>query len=221
MRTLPFLLLLLSTYCCLGQIRYKHENFHVGLGYSASSINFQQNGAGAIAVPIRYDWLKFGKSSFSLGSNLKIGTTDEYGVSFPILLIVAMILGSTGANPPDLSSPNNGNLLPNYSINFHGEAPLLLHYNFGLGTPGASGNPSVGFFIGGGINSVVTGVPLGGQNSSQLQQGVTFFGWIADAGIRLGNNTNLGFSVTKPFQNTVGTINNPLLYGFTISGWFK
>jgi hypothetical protein len=41
--------------------------------------NFQQNGAGAFVVPVRYDWLKFGKSSFLLGTNLKIGTEDEYG----------------------------------------------------------------------------------------------------------------------------------------------
>jgi hypothetical protein len=219
MRTLPILLLLLNTYCCFGQIRYKHENLHLGIGYTGSSINFQQNGTGAIAVPIRYDWLKFGKSSFSLGTNLKIGTEDEYGVSFPALLIVAMLIGASGASP-DISS-SNGNLLPNYSINFYSETPLLLHYNFGLGTNSTSGAPSAGFYVGGGINFVVTGVPLGGQNSSQLQQSTAFLGWIANAGIRFGRHADLGFSVTKPFQNTVGPINNPLLYGFTISGWIK
>jgi hypothetical protein len=220
MRTLPILLLLLNSYCCPGQIHYKHENLHVGFGYTASSINFQQNGAGAFVVPVRYDWLKFGKSSFSLGTNLKIGTEDEYGVSFPIPLIIAAILGSTGSSP-DLSSVNTNNLLPNYSINFYSETPLLLHYNFGLGTNGASGDPSAGFYIGGGINFVVTGVPLGGQNSSQLQQSTCFLGWIANAGIRFGHHADLGFSVTKPFQNNVGPINSPLLFGFTISGWTK
>lgn len=220
MRTLPILLLLLSTYCCTGQIRYKHENFHLGFGYAASSINFQQNGAGAFVIPIRYDWLKFGKSSFSLGTYLKIGTEDEYGVSFPVLLIIAMLLGS-GGGTPDLSGINTNTLLPNYSINFYSEAPLLLHYNFGLGTISASGDPSVGFYVGGGINSVVTGVPLGGQNSSQLQQSTAFLGWIANAGIRFGRNADLGFSVTKPFQNSVGPVNTPLLYGFTLSGWLK
>jgi hypothetical protein len=174
MRTLPILLLLLNSYCCPGQIHYKHENLHVGFGYTASSINFQQNGAGAFVVPVRYDWLKFGKSSFSLGTNLKIGTEDEYGVSFPILLIIAAILGSTGSSP-DLSSVNTNNLLPNYSINFYSETPLLLHYNFGLGTKGASGDPSAGFYIGGGINFVVTGVPWEARTAASFSKALAFW----------------------------------------------
>ena len=90
MRTLPILLLVLCTSYARGQIHYKRENWHGGIGLTEASLNFHQNGAGGVAIPFRYDLVKIGKSSISLGSNIKIGSEDEYGVSFPAILAVSM-----------------------------------------------------------------------------------------------------------------------------------
>jgi hypothetical protein len=216
MRTLTILLLVLCTSYANGQFHYKPENWHGGIGLTGASLNFHQNGAGGLAIPFRYDLLKTGKSSISLGSNIKIGTEDEYGVSFPALLALFGLIGlatNGGADLGNLGGNNNNSGNSNYSINLFSEFPLLLHYNFGLGTFSDAGDPSFGFYVGGGMSYTITGVPLSGG----IQQSTNFFGWVANAGVRFARNKDLGFSVTMPLQNPIGPINNPVMYQMTFS----
>jgi hypothetical protein len=49
-----------------------------------------------------------------------------------------------------------------------------------------------------------------------MQQSTHFFGWVGNAGIRLRNGTDLGFSLTLPRNNPVGPIRNPVFYQLTI-----
>jgi hypothetical protein len=219
MRTLTMLLLVLCTSYANGQFHYKPENWHGGIGMTLASLNFHQNGAGGLAIPFRYDLLKTGKSSISLGTNIKIGTEDEYGVSFPALLALVALLSAVndGGNFSGFNGNNNNNANSNYSINLFSEFPLLLHYNFGLGTYSDAGDPSLGFYIGGGMSYTITGVPLSGG----VQQSTNFFGWVANAGVRFARNKDLGISVTMPLQNPIGPINNPVMYQLTFSVFGK
>jgi hypothetical protein len=215
MRTLPLLLLSLCSLYVKGQIHYKSENWHGGIGFTAASLNFQQNGAGGIAIPFRYDLLKTGKSSISLGSNIKIGSADKYGASFPVILALVALLSAAdnGGDFSGFTSSSNNNGKSNYNINLFTEFPLLLHYNFGLGTFSDAGDPPFGFYIGGGMSYTVTGIPL----NSSTQQSTSFFGWVANAGVRFARNKDLGFSMTQPLQNPIGPINNPIMYELTFS----
>lgn len=219
MRTIPLLLLVLCTLYANGQIHYKSENWHGGIGFTAASLNFHQNGAGGLAIPFRYDLLKAGKSSISLGSNIKIGSADEYGVSFPVILALAALLNAAGNGGGfgDLSGSGNNNGKDSYGINFFSEFPLLLHYNFGLGTCSDAGDPPFGFYIGGGMSYTITGIPISGG----LQQSTAFFGWVANAGVRFSRSKDLGFSITRPLQNPIGPINNPIMYELTFTVFGK
>jgi len=213
MRTLSALLLLLFSLCANGQL-FHSPNWNTGGGLSFGTLNFQQNGAGGVAVPIRYDFLNVGKSSISLGTNLKIGSEDADGISFPIILILTLILDASNADASNFFNTinnNSGNKGSPYGVGLFSDFPLLLHYNFGLGTKKGDDNP-FGFYVGGGMSYTITGYPL----SATMQQSTGFFGWVANAGIRLPGGLDLGFSVTRPLNNPIGPINNPLLYQLTL-----
>ena len=82
-----------------------------------------------------------------------------------------------------------------------------------MGTSEDTGDPHVGFYIGGGMSYTITGIPLSGS----FQQNTSFFGWVANAGVRFARDKDLGFSVTRPLQNPIGPINNPVMYQLTFS----
>lgn len=157
-----------------------------------------------MAVPIRYDLLRFKKSSFSLGTNLKLGTEDEYGISFPIITVIGILSNGTAPNT-DMDTALN------HKIQFFSEIPLMLHYNLGLGS-GKDRDAKFGFYIGGGATYMVTGVP----DTHGGQKAVSFFGWVANIGIRFSEHGDLGFSSVLPFDNAIGPIKNPICYQLTL-----
>ena len=191
---------------------------HGGIGFTASTLNFQQNGAGALTFSGRYDFLTFPNSSFSLGTHLKIGSEDEYGISFPIIAIVVVAVSAAGGNPDLSNIPGNSGTVSHssYSINFFGDFPLLLHYNWGLGSNDNS-EKRFGWYIGGGASYTVTGVSL---NSSGYAPAVSFPSWVGDIGIRFAQNNDIGFSLNVPMQSTVGPIQHPLMFSLTFTALF-
>jgi hypothetical protein len=212
MRIIPFLLLLLPALAANGQS--KDSRWHSAAGLAEGTLNFKQNGAGAFAFPLRYDLLNGNNSSLSLGTNLKFGSEDEYGASFPAILILVALLSASGANP-DFSGTgsNNSSSGSGYSINFFADFPLMLEYNWGLGTANTSDH-HLGWFIGAGATFTTTGVTLtsAGHGTSE-----NFFGWTGNIGFRFARNKELSFSTTLPFQNSVGPIQHPLFFALTFA----
>jgi hypothetical protein len=207
--TLFLLLAILS-----GRAQIDPSRWHVAAGISEATLNFQQNGAGALAVPIRYDLLRGRNSTLSLGTNLKIGSEDEYGISFPAILLLLSLLSLSGSSP-DLSNLNttgsgSGN---GYSVNLYADMPLLLQYNWGLGTPNISEH-HFGWFVGGGMTYTLTGVTV---SSTGHGRQVDFLGWMGDLGIRFNRCAELSFSTTVPLQNTIGPIQHPLSFALTLA----
>jgi hypothetical protein len=214
MRTIPMLLLVLIFFEGKAQ---EGNKWHVGFGLTGASLNFQQNGAAGLAIPIRYDFLSTPNSSFSLGTNIKIGSEDEYSISFPVIAAFIVLADAAGANPDLSDLPDNSGKVSHssYSVNFFGDFPLLLNYNWGLGSNDNS-LKTFGWYIGGGVTYTMTGVSL---NSSGYAPAVAFPGWTGNIGIRLSRNIDIGFSLTKPMQNTVGPIQHPLMFSLTISAF--
>jgi hypothetical protein len=212
MRLLSILLLSLAFHPASSQT--DGSRWHAAVGLSESTLSFQQNGAGALAIPIRYDFLNLHNSSFSLGTNIKIGSEDEYGVSFPLILLLIALLGGSGNNL-DLSSlgSSNSNPTSNYSVKFFSDLPVLLHYNWGRGTARGA-DQRFGWFAGGGLSYTITGVTI---NSHGHAATATFPGWTTELGIRTGNHTQLSFSTTIRMQSTVGPIQHPFLFGLTLA----
>jgi|GEM_PF-3057832 len=221
MRVQLILLIILTTYCARAQqpstvdqqtpIIYKGANWHSGFGLAFGTVNFKENGNGALAIPIRYDFLNIGDASFSLGTNIKIGTEDRYGLSFPVLLILLVIAGAVDNSSAWADIGGNGNDDgKGYGIGFFTDLPLLIHYNVGLGTREGQ-YERIGYYVGGGFSYTLTGYTL----YKTVQQSTHFFGWVGNAGVRLRNGVDLGFSLTLPRNNPVGPIQNPVFYQLT------
>ena len=188
------------------------SNWHTGIGITTATLNFQQNGSGGLAFPVRYDLLKSYNSTLSLGTNIKIGTEDQYGLGFPLILGLLLLSYSSG-QAPDLSNINTSDTSKKgTSVCFFTELPLLLHYNWGLGSNNDSYEP-FGFYLGGGMSYTITGY----TNSAGNEHSTSFYGMVANAGIRFARNKDLGFSATFPFTHPIGPINNPVFYQLTFS----
>jgi hypothetical protein len=212
MRLLSILLLSLAFLPAKSQT--EGSPWHAAVGLTESTISFDRNGAGALAVPLRYDFLNLRNASLSLGTNMKIGTEDEYGVSFPLILLLIAVLDGSGSNP-DFSNLGGSNSNPSssYSIKFFSDLPVMLQYNWGRGTARGA-DRRFGWFAGGGVSYTITGVTI---NSNGHAATATFPGWTAEIGIRTGKNMQLGFSTTVPMQPAVGPIQHPLLFGLTLA----
>jgi hypothetical protein len=207
MRKLILSVIRLSFLHSNGQLIHSN-NWHGGFGLAGGTLNFKQNAALGFAIPIRYSLVQFDNSSFSLGTNLKLGAEDKYGIAFPIIITFFVASGLSGAQP-DLS-----NVDISKTVRFFSSFPLLLNYNFGMGARNWS-SERFGFYLGGGMSYTISGF----TNSSGVQQSAFFLGWVANAGIRLGERTELGFSLTLPLPlgQSIGPINSPLFYEFSLT----
>jgi hypothetical protein len=206
-RLTPMLLLLISFYTN-GQ-----SNWHSGVGLTSGTLNFQQNGAGGFIFPIRYDFLRFPAASFSVGSNPVIGTEDKYGIGFPLILGLLLLSDASGS-APDLSGASTGGQ-NGTTVCLFTQAPLLLQYNWGLGSNNRDydNRERVGFYLGGGMGWTLTGI----TNSAGNEHSTSFWGWMGTAGLRFARNKELGFSMTLPCENTIGPISHPLFYQISFS----
>ncbi|HXB91406.1 MAG TPA: hypothetical protein VNU72_03920, partial [Puia sp.] len=166
-----------------------------------------KNGAGGFIAPLRYDLFQSPNSSFSLGFNPAAGTEDRYGIGFPLTL--AFIYGGGNGNDfPDLRNFADSSAKGTV-ICFFAQAPLLLQYNWGLGSgSGDRYSKRVGFYAGGGMGLTVTGVTnnLGNEHSE------SFWGWVGTFGLRFAKNKDLGFELTLPCQKMIGPIPHPVMY---------
>jgi hypothetical protein len=204
-------LIMLSFSGVAAQSTTHSENYwHSGAGLSEGTINFQGNGTGGLSLLYRYDLLKSTNSTLSLGTNIKIGTADRIGIVFP--LIVGLLLLD-----PDPGSAFNGNNASDTGksgewIGFFSDLPLLLNYNFGLGSDDFTKH-RFGFYFGGGMTFTVTAI----SNNSGVRQNTSFLGWVLNAGIRFGKDKDIGFSMTSPLRNPIGPIDNPIFYQITYS----
>src|ERR1700733_6626869 len=126
--TLVFSCLLLSV--CAGAQGYDNVgNGSMGFGLPFGFLNAKNSFASGIALSFDYNILKFNKSSLSLGTNLKFGYVNPYGLGS--LLFLAQ----------------NANLDPNLEL---GELPAMIHYNFASRERGRI--KKFGFYFGGGID---------------------------------------------------------------------
>jgi hypothetical protein len=207
-RSLALTLLLLSALWTRGQSRW-----HTGFGLTTATLNFQQNGAGGFAIPLRYDLFTSSNASFSFGTNLKIGTEDQYGLGFPLILGFLLLSGQSGS-APDLSGININDSSRGTIVCFFSEVPLLLHYNWGLGSNNGS-DKRFGFYLGGGMSQTITGY----TNKAGNEHSTSFLGWVVNAGVRFARNKDLGFSMTRPMENPIGPIRNPILYQLTLTAF--
>jgi hypothetical protein len=207
MRKLILSFILLSFLHSNGQLIHSN-NWHGGFGFSGSTLNFKQNAALGFAIPIRYSLIQFDNSSISLGTSLKIGAEDKYGVAFPLIVAYFVATGLSGADP------DASNIDISKTVRFFTSFPLLLNYNFGMGARNWS-DERFGFYLGGGMSYTITGF----TNSAGVQQSAFFLGLVANAGIRLGEGTELGFSLTLPLPagQSIGPINSPLFYEFSLT----
>jgi hypothetical protein len=207
MHRLSLSLLLLFCLPARGQ-----SNWHTGFGLTSATLNFQQNGSAGFAIPLRYDLRKSDDRSLSIGTNISLGSEDKYGVGFPLILILLWLSYEGDTSPDFLTSSGSDSTQKGTSVCFFTSIPLLLHYNWGLGSNNYS-NKRVGYYVGGGMSFTMTGY----TNSAGHEHSTSFFGWVANVGVRFARNADLGFSATIPLSNPVGPIHNPLLYQLTFT----
>jgi hypothetical protein len=209
--------LLLLVYSLSARAQFNPDgHWHTGIGLTSATLNFKQNGSGGLAFPIRYDLVKSANSSLSLGTNFKVGTEDKYGILFPAVLGLVLLSGVSGQSPDFSDFNSSGNSNPGTSVCLFSDFPLLVQYNWGLGSSNLS-NQRFGFYLGGGMSYTITGF----TNSAGNETSTSFFGWVANAGFRFARNKGLDFATTIPFNNPIGPINNPIFYQLTFCFFFK
>jgi hypothetical protein len=161
---------------------------------------------------VEKDILQLENSSFSLGSNLKIGIQDKTntGLVFPaVFLLAALVDGLTGDNNSSLSGID-------INADAFAEIPLTLHYNFGWGASDYSPK-KMGFYLGGGMSYVFADY----MDTAGTAQKTSFFGWKADAGIRFHDGLDIHISDVIPLNSYIGQISRPAFYEITISKYFR
>jgi hypothetical protein len=187
---------------------------HIGGGFTGGSLNFHQNGA--VGLNFRYDYNLFqGKqSSLSLGLGITFGTEDENGLFFPVEVGAFFALGIAGT-----ASSSNVDLSFSHQVVVYSDFPLMLHYNWGLGssTSSTANSHRLGFFVGGGFTETFTGYTS--PTTKQSAQ-TNFWAWVADAGIRIPSGdraaTEFGIGIEQPLRNPIGPILQPVMYKLSI-----
>jgi hypothetical protein len=140
---IALLVLLFSFPDANAQSYHSDEYLHAGIGISTGSLSFQENGTGGLSILLRGDLLKSTNSTLSLGTNLKLGTADKSGLVFPLSVLEVLSGSPSGAD------------LTNDWVGFFADIPLLLNYNFGLGSDYFS-NHRFGFYLGGGVSYTIS-----------------------------------------------------------------
>jgi hypothetical protein len=224
MRIIPMFLLLLSFQSLKSQPTLTPDKnapppppfphrAHFGGGLTGGSLNFHQNGG--VGLNFRYDYnLLQGKhSSLSLGLGATIGTEDENGLFFPVEVGIFIAAGIANYSGPNLD------LSFNHQVVVYSDFPLMLHYNWGLGssTHSTANAHNWGFFLGGGFTETFTGYTS--PTTKQSAQ-TNFWAWVADAGIRIPNGdrgaAEFGIGIEQPLRNPIGPILQPVMYKLSI-----
>ena len=217
-RCLPLLFL---PCCALAQTHASdslkpHDNgrWNISGGISGGSLNFQQNGNLGVTAQFSYNLIQGKRSSLSINQSVTLGTEDEYGISFPPVVVVAIV----AAGIPNIDFSDG------HRIDVYADFPLLLHYNFGAGAirgTERSTREKVGFYTGGGFTYTVTGY----TNTFNLAAQTGYWAWVADGGIRLrgakGGITCIGLAIEQPLRTPIGPIHNPFFFQINLTGLGK
>jgi hypothetical protein len=180
---------------------------HFGIGYTGASINSYGGISGGLSLVFGCNFAEWDNSSFSISTNWKIGYQDKIGSA----LIIPLAIVSD--QPPPNSGGGAGGTLHLFM-----ELPLLVHYNFGLGsTSRLSLRENFGFYLGGGISAVSTGY----ADTAGYSKAASFTGYVLDGGIRFNGKTDLNFATVVSFNGPIGQIRRPLLFELTWSAFFR
>src|SRR5579859_3584097 len=123
----------------------RNERFHGGVGITAGNMLFNSNIASGFSFDLEYNFVQWKNASISFGTNMKIGAENKDGLGFPYMIAALF-------TPPS-------DLPDNRRWTSFGEIPLFMHFNFFAGS-NRSEEPhaSVGFYFGGGISGLFTGI---------------------------------------------------------------
>jgi hypothetical protein len=203
MRKLVVLLFVFITNCSNAQ----YSKLHRAFGLTGATLNSGQSIASGLSFCLDRNILTAKNASFSLSTKIVIGTEDKSGLVFPALLILLLIEGYTD------TSPDLGDL--NINAKLFTELPLMLHYNYGLGS-GSYNDHRFGFYFGAGFSYTITGF----TDTAGSVRTASFFGYKMDAGIRFHRNVDINIAQTISIQNPIGQINRPTFYQLTIAKSF-
>lgn len=203
MRKLSLTLLVLATNHSIAQ----YTKLHGSVGLTGGSLNSSQSIASGLSVYLDRNLLTMKNTSLSLSTRLVLGTEDKTGLIFPAILVLLVLEGYSNTTP-DLSN-----------LNIHAklftEVPLMLHYNYGLGS-GSYNDHRFGFYFGAGLSYMLTGY----TDTAGIGQSTSFFGYKMDAGIRFHRDIDINLSQTISWQPNIGQIQNPVFYQLTFSKSF-
>lgn len=202
---IPFLLLFIPSF---GQLQY-------GIGYTVAWLCSNTNVAGGFSFFIGKNIVETSTSSFSISTNLKIGMADRIGTGVlgPILLVALYFDAKSGDNNISNSLSNiNTDGIDGGKIHLFADIPVLVHYNFGLGSSSKC-NRKFGFYLGGGFSYTTTGY----TDSLEFSKGTGFFGYVMDGGVRFAKNVDINLSNTISLRQPIYTINHPVFTEITLS----
>jgi len=203
MRKLSVILLVLAANHSIAQ----YTKLRNSVGLTGGTLNSSQSIASGLSVYLDRNLLTMKNASFSLSTRLVLGTEDKTGLVFPAILILLMLESYTNTTP-DLSSLN-------INAKLFSEFPLMLHYNYGLGS-GSYNDHRFGFYFGAGLSYMLTGY----TDTAGIGQSTSFFGYKMDFGVRFHRDIDINLSQTISLQPNIGQIHNPAFYQLTISKSF-
>jgi hypothetical protein len=186
------------------------EKMHFAAGFSGGTLNTPGSISSGFSFSAGRDIFRTPNSSISICTNLKIGTQDPTGLVFPVSVIV--IGAAIYFNDPQALQ---GASLGSAQVRLFTEIPLLVHYNYGLGSNNSS-DKRFGFYAGGGVSYLMTGF----TDISGKEQGISFMGLSTDFGLRFRRNLDINFARISSFQNAVAPIGRPAFYECTFSWSF-
>ena len=181
---------------------------HTGIGYTGATLNSSYSVAGGLAFFVGKDIFKTPNSSFSVSTNFKLGIQDKIGggLIIPLFLLLDQDGSASNVNTDNI---NGG------TIHLFTELPLLLHYNYGLGSNKDS-EKRFGFYIGGGMNYTITGY----GDTAGYSRSTSFFGCVMDGGVRFKRDTDINFAFIIPLRQPIGQISHPLFFELTLFKYF-
>jgi hypothetical protein len=203
MRKLSVILLVLATNHSIAQ----YTKTRSSAGVTGGTLNSSQSIASGLSVYLDRNLLTMKNASFSLSTRLVLGTEDKTGLIFPAILVLFMLEGYSN------TTPDLGNL--NINAKLFSEFPLMLHYNYGLGS-GCYNDHRFGLYFGAGLCYMITGY----TDTAGIGQSSSFFGYKMDAGVRFHGDIDINLSQTISLQPNIGQIRSPVFYELTIAKSF-
>jgi len=175
----------------------KIEKQHT-VGVANGSLNLQGSIASGLGYGFGFNLFSINSSSVCIGTNLKFGFENRYGLGYLAFLA-------------DYISP--GSVQESNNLADFAEFPAFIHYNYGYGSSHKS-TKKTGFYFGAGITYLITAYAHDSINSYPA----SFWGISADAGIRF-NHFEIGFSRVFSIGGPLAGIPRPAFYQITLSSF--